>query len=370
MKVKASVLEKQNTPVHFQTLDLIEPRANEVRIKMVGTGICHTDMAHAKREFGKDLNTPIVLGHEGSGIVESVGSSVTKVKVGDHVIISNPYCGVCENCLKGNQWYCDRSADFSIILGGLDYYGTTPFSRDNEPVHTLFQQSAFAEYIVTHENTVTAIDKDFDLKIAGPLSCGLRTGAGAMYNQLRPRPSDWVCITGAGPVGLSAMWMAKAMGAKTVIVDVNQSRLDLAKETGATVTINNTGMSEDELANAVRAAADGKGTHFFVETAGNVTAMKACMKQMRGGGECAVLSVFGAISFDSYSFDCNDTHSITFGRMGNVANEVIIPVMVDLFKRGMFPFDKLIKFYPFDELQQAMDDSEEGRVIKPVVLFE
>jgi len=370
MLVTASVLEKQNTPMHFQKLELIEPRASEVRIKMVGTGICHTDIAHAKREFQKDLNTPIVLGHEGSGIVESVGASVTKVKPGDHVIISNPYCGVCENCLKGLQWYCDRSADFSLLLSGLDYYGTTPFSREGKKVHTLFQQSAFSEYIVTHENTVTKIDPNFDLRIAGPLSCGLRTGAGSMYNQLRPRPCDWVCITGAGPVGLGAMWMARAMGANTVIVDTNQSRLDFAKETGATVTINNTGMSMEELCDAIREAADGKGTHFTAESTGNPLVIKASMKQMRGGGQCAELAVAGEISFDSYTYDCNDTHTITFGRMGDVSNEIIFPVMIELYNRGMFPFDRLIQFYPFEQLQQAMDDSEAGRVIKPVILFE
>ena len=370
MKIKASVLEEQKSQLRFQMLDLIESRAKEVRIKMVGSGVCHTDIAHAKNEFNMKLNTPIVLGHEGAGIVESIGPGVTKVKVGDHVIISNPYCGVCDECMKGEQWYCEPGTDGSLHLSGLDYYGTTPFTRRGRPVHTLFQQSSFAEMIVVHENTVTKIDPDIDLKYAGPLSCGLRTGAGYVYNLLKPRPADWVCVTGAGPVGLGAMWMARAMGAKTIVLDINQSRLDMAKETGADVIINSDGMSEGEMYAAIRAAADGKGTHFLVETTGVESVIKASMKQMRGGGQCAECVVVGGISFDSYTNDCNDAHTITFGRMGNVANEIIIPVMLDLYRRGMFPFDKLITFYPFEHLQQAMDDSETGRVIKPVVLFD
>lgn len=219
MKMRAAVLERQGTPledvIKFQEIDIIEPRANEVRVKIVSSGVCHTDMAHSMNEWNMDIGVPMVLGHEGAGIVESVGPGVTKVKPGDHVVISIPSCGHCDMCTSGKEWFCEEVANLHLLTEGVDFYDTSPLSRDGEPIYFLFQQGAFAEYVCTNVNSVTKIDQDFDLKIAGPLGCGIRTGAGAVYNVLKPRPGDWVIITGSGPVGAAALMMARAMGAKT-----------------------------------------------------------------------------------------------------------------------------------------------------------
>ena len=233
MKIKAAVVDDQSKPMTIQELDIREPLDNEVRVKIISAGICHTDVAHATNEWGVPIPLPIVLGHEGAGVVESVGPGVTKFKPGDNVIVSNPSCGECDACSEGMEWYCEQAANLHILLDGVDFFGTTPLSRNGEPVSILFQQSSFAEYCVSNQRCITKIPDDFDMRIAGPIGCGMRTGAGTVYNVIKPKYGEWVIVNGAGTVGLSALWMAKAMGARVVITDVNDDRLKLAKETGA-----------------------------------------------------------------------------------------------------------------------------------------
>lgn len=184
MKIRAAVVEKQGEPCVIQEVDIREPQINEVRVKLAGTGVCHTDIAHALNLWNVPLHLPIVLGHEGAGIVESVGPGVTKVKPGDHVIISNPSCGECPACQSGREWYCEQAANNHLMLDGVDFFGTTTMTRgDGEPVHLLFQQSSFAEYVVSNHRCITKIPDDFDLKVAGPIGCGIRSGAGAVLHR-------------------------------------------------------------------------------------------------------------------------------------------------------------------------------------------
>ena len=370
MKIKAAVVDKQGEPMSIQEVDIREPLDNEVRVKIVGAGVCHTDIAHANNEWNIPLPMPMVMGHEGAGIVESVGPGVTKVKPGDHVIVSNPSCGQCDACNGGKEWYCEQSANLHILLDGVDFFGTTPLTRDGEPVHILFQQSSFAEYCVSNQRCITKIPDDFDLKLAGPIGCALRTGAGSVYNVLKPTIGEWVLCNGAGPVGLAAMWVAKAMGAQVVVVDINDERLKLAKETGADQVVNTRGMSQEEAVQAILNAMGGKGAHHMVEATAVPSAIKTAMLAVRGGGQVAQAAVANEINFDSWFFGPVDSKIITFIRMGNVSNDIIIPVICDLYKKGQFPLEKIITYYKFEDILQAMDDCVSGKVIKPVLLFD
>ena len=367
--VKAAVLKDFNQDFEIEELEQAEPEANEVRVKLVSCGICHTENAYRTKLWGTPLKMPIVLGHEGAGVVEAVGPGVTKFKVGDKVCMTTPYCGECDACKNGMTWYCERMVELQI--GGFNYYGQTPLPLKGKPVHMMFNQSALQESTVLNINNCVKLPDDFNLKIAGPLGCGLRTGAGAVYNCLKPRVCEWVAIFGTGAVGHAAMWMAKAMGAKTIVVDINRKRLDEALTKGADYAVCTEGMTDfHEIAEEIRKVADGKGVHHVVEGTGAPICHKAAMLSLRFGGHCAQVSNINAMEFERYTKDCNDGRQITFVRMGNVDGEIIIPLMADMYKRGMFPYDELLTFYKFEDVNQALKDHHEGKVFKPVILFD
>lgn len=369
MKVKAAVLHDFNQDFVIEEIDQAEPGPNEVRVKLVSCGICHTEEAYRTKEWGTPLKMPIVMGHEGAGVVVKTGPGVTRFKVGDKVCMTTPYCGECDACRSGRTWYCERTGE--LLVGGLDYNGKTPLSLNGKPVYTLFNQSAFQEYTVLHINNCVKMPDDFNMKIAGPFGCGLRTGAGTVYNCLKPKVGEWVSIFGTGTVGNAAMWMAKAMGARVVMIDINQKRLDDAKAQGADAVLNTSGMTDfREIGQKIIELTGGKGADYSVEGTGVPLCHKSAMFSLKFGGHCGQVSNINAMSFDSYSKDCNDGKEITFIKMGNVAGDEIIPVMADMYQRGLFPFDKMITFYKFEDVNQALADMVAGKVYKPVLLFD
>lgn len=336
---------------------------------MISCGICHTDEAYRTREWGTPLKLPIVLGHEGAGVVIERGPGVTRFAVGDKVCMTTPYCGECHACSSGKTWYCERAVELEI--GGFDYNGKTPLSFNGKPVHLLFNQSAFQQYTVLNINNCVKMPADFDMRLAGPLGCGLRTGAGTIYSCLKPKVGEWVSIFGTGTVGLAAMWMAKAMGARVVMVDMNQKRLDDVLAYGADAVVNTTGLNDFRLiGDRIIAKTGGKGADYTMEGTGAAICHKAAMYSLKFGGRCAQVANINAIAFNSYSKDCNDGKEITFVKMGNCDGNEIIPVMADMYKRGRFPYDKVLTFYPFEAVNQALADLAAHRVFKPVLLFD
>lgn len=203
----------------------------------------------------------------------------------------------------------------------------------------------------------------------GPLGCGLGTGSGSVFSEIKPKPGDWVVVTGAGPVGLSAVWMANAMGAKTLVIDVKQNRVDQAKELGATEAINTAGMSEEEMIAAIKSVVGPRGADALVETTGVLFVIKATMKALKYGCTCAQVSAAPNVSFSNYMNECNDGRNIHFIRYGNNNTDDFVPIMLDLWKAGKFPFDKLISFYKLEDTQKAIDDQASGAASKPVVLL-
>lgn len=370
MKAKAAVLYEKHQPVKIKTVEVREPRDREVIVKMVGSGICGTEASYQRDTWNIDFKMPVVLGHEGAGVVVKVGEKVTKTKVGDKVLIGKPFCGSCPSCKEGKTWLCEGAMNFSLLSEGYDFYGTAPMVNEKgEDVFQLFEQGSLSQYVCIYEPMVTILPDDADLRLMGPLGCGLGTGSGSVFSEIKPKPGDWVVVTGAGPVGLSAVWMANAMGAKTLVIDVKQNRVDQAKELGATEAINTAGMSEEEMIAAIKSVVGPRGADALVETTGVLFVIKATMKALKYGCTCAQVSAAPNVSFSNYMNECNDGRNIHFIRYGNNNTDDFVPIMLDLWKAGKFPFDKLISFYKLEDTQKAIDDQASGAASKPVVLL-
>ncbi len=373
IKMKAVVTVNPEAPGKYPITEIQvrDPKKGEVRIKLVSTGVCHTDIAYHTDEWKMPIALPMVMGHEGAGIVESVGEGVTKVKPGDHVVIGDPSCGECKFCKAGMPWLCARKGDTSILYGGKDDFGGTYIETlDGKGIATMFSQGSFAEYVLTKETCVTKIPEAMDLKLAGPLGCGLRAGSGAIISTVKPNPGEWVVVTGGGAVGMSALWMGKAVGAKVVLVDIQEPRLQMALDTGADAVVNSKGMTEEETTQAIIDAMGGELAVGMVECSGFAPAIKAGMSACEGGARIAQIGVCGPISFDSWFFGPVGSKKITFIAMGDISNDDIIPKLCELYMEGKFPFDKLVTTYKFSDIQQAMDDNVAGKNIKPVLLFD
>jgi aryl-alcohol dehydrogenase len=232
-EIRAAVLRAPKSPFLIESVKLDAPRADEVLVELVATGICHSDVAIVEQIL--PLPPPLVLGHEGAGIVREVGSAVTSVSVGDNVVLGFASCGECRECTGGHPAYCD-------LMGALNFGGRRPdgsaviHDSKNEPLNaSFFGQSSFATHSIARARNVVKVRRDIPLKLLGPLGCGFMTGAGTMFNVLKPERDSHVAIFGAGAVGFAALFAARAMGCRRIlVVDRVKSRLDLARELGAT----------------------------------------------------------------------------------------------------------------------------------------
>ena len=235
MKIKAAVCPEMGKPFELQHVELDKPRSDEVLVRIIGTGLCHTDLLF-KDHMGIPL--PAVYGHEGAGIVEKVGSDVTTLEPGDHVAISYNSCGKCTNCLSGKPFYCLQFTETNY--GGVRGDGSFPISMNGTPIFgCFFGQSSFAEFALATERNLVKVPTDIPIEILGPLGCGIQTGAGTVQNALKAERGSSIAVFGAGAVGLSAVMMAKVVGCEPIIcIDIKAERLKFAKEVGATHVIN------------------------------------------------------------------------------------------------------------------------------------
>ena len=365
-EIKAAVVSEKGGPFRVENLLLDEPRPEEVMIRVVATGMCHTDMVARDQLY--DVPLPIVLGHEGAGIVERVGGSVRKVAVGDHVVLTFMWCGHCKPCLNGDFTYCENF--YLLNFGGAreDGSSATCESGDRQkPIHDhFFGQSSFGTFALAHERNTVKVPKDVPVELLGPLGCGIQTGAGAVMNALKVRSGSSLAVFGGGAVGLSAVMAAHATGAAVIVVaDVVPSRLSLAKELGATHTVNS---RETDPVAAVRQIT-GEGSDFTLESSGRPAVLRQAIDALAIRGTCAIVGA-PALGTEA-SFDVNGV--MTAGKRiigvieGDSTPDLFIPSLIELYKLGRFPFDKLVKFYTFDQINQAAEDSEKGMTIKPIV---
>ncbi len=286
MEITAAVLERYHEPLEVKTLLIDEPQPGEVLVRTVATGVCHTDAI--ARDEDMPFPAPGVLGHEGAGIVEAVGGGVTAVAPGDPVVIGWPWCGTCRNCLAGRQRYCAQMPPLVTAGGRPD--GTSALRRPSgEPVHShFFGQSSFATHVMTYERSVVKVPEDAPLELLGPLACGLSTGAGAVFNALQPPAGSSIAVFGTGAVGLAAVMAARESGCTEIVaIDVVPSRLALARELGATETIDASGGTD--VVGAVREVTGGAGIDFTLECTGNMTVLRQAVDALAMPGVCGVI---------------------------------------------------------------------------------
>ncbi|CUX68753.1 NAD(P)-dependent alcohol dehydrogenase (plasmid) [Agrobacterium tumefaciens] len=359
----AAVSRAKSQPLILECIGIDEPRSDEILVRIVASGVCHTDMV--VRDQGYDVPQPLVLGHEGSGVVEKVGADVKGLQAGDHVALSYAYCGKCEKCLSGTPFYC-------VDFFGRNFRGTRP--DGSCPLHDssgkqingcFFEQSSFATFAIATERNAVKIPKDIPLELIGPLGCGLQTGAGAVLNCLRPKKGASLAIFGAGAVGLAAAMAARIAECGTIIVvDLNRERLELAKELGATHTVN---AREVDSVKAIHEIVPG-GVDFSLECTSSPKVFRQAVDCLGVPGTC------GLVGSSALGTEASiDIGSFLFGRtlVGVVEGQSIpstfVPELIGYWREGRFPFEKLVQFYDLSDINQAMADSESGKVIKPIV---
>jgi aryl-alcohol dehydrogenase len=364
VKIQAAVLPGTHQPFSVQEIELdSQLRPNEVLVKVLATGLCHTDLA--VRDEHLPVPLPAVLGHEGAGVVEAVGSNVTRVAVGDHVVLAPASCGKCEYCRTGHPSYCDQL--FQLNAPGPRPDGSYPFhdAQGQALGSFFFGQSSFGTYALASENNTVKVPTDVPLEILGPLGCGLQTGAGTVLNVLRPTAGDSIAVFGVGPVGLAALMAAKAAGCTTIIaVDVHDNRLELAISLGATHTINSKTHVPTSFINEYILPG---GVHFTVDTTGRSEVVNQAVSSLKFMGRCALVGISGATKLEIDTTALNAGRSVVYVMEGDSVPQVFIPRLIELYKKGLFPFDKLIQFYELADINQAVADTESGTTLKAII---
>ncbi|CCA93861.1 NAD(P)-dependent alcohol dehydrogenase [Novosphingobium sp. PP1Y] len=363
MEAYAAIIERQGGDFVLDNVSIEDPRDGEVLVKVAAAGMCHTDLTVRDQYYPTPL--PAVLGHEGAGVIEKVGRGVSTVKPGDKVVLSFSYCGTCPSCLKGHQAYCPSLFPLNFMGRRLD--GSTPITRNGEDVNAcFFGQSSFATYSIASENNCVKVADDAQIELLGPLGCGIQTGAGAILNSLQPAPGSSIAIFGVGSVGLSALMAAKSSGClKIIAVDRNPARLEVARELGATDVIDASTTNAQEAIVAMT----GGGTDYAMDTTAIPQVLRSAVESTHNMGETAVVG--GAKMGTEFSLDMNN---ILFGRKlrgvveGSSTPQVFIPQLIAMQKAGLFPFEKLCSFYDFDQINQAVEDTEKtGSAIKAIL---
>jgi aryl-alcohol dehydrogenase len=364
MRTTAAVAHSIRSPFSVEEIELPDLGDTDVLVRIVSVGICHTDIASRDGQIPAPF--PTVLGHEGAGVVERIGRQVRKVAPGDHVVLAPDSDGTCEQCVSGEPTYCERFRELNFQAGAN---GRTARLADGRLAFIkYFGQSSFAHDAVAGERGVVKVSKDLPLKLLGPLGCSMQTGAGTVMNGLRPGPGSTIAVLGVGPVGMAAILGSVVCGCDTIIaVGRTDSKLELAKQLGATHVINTT--HAPDVGNAVRAVVP-QGVNFIVDAAG-VAPLNALA--LGGLARRGTLAVVASPPAADKALDVPWAGLLLQGQAvrgfveGNSIPDIFIPRLCDLYAQGRFPFDKIVRFYPFAEINRAIDDQRNGVSIKPIL---
>jgi len=361
MRSRSAVLRGTQDPFTIEPVELEEPRAGEVLVRIAGCGLCHTDEMARTGLLGETF-LPAVLGHEGSGVVERVGPDVTGVAAGDHVVLSFDSCGACPACRSARPTLCAGFELHNLAGRRSDGSGAATDASGAPLTSRWFGQSSFGEYAVAAARSLVKVGPGLPLELLGPLGCGLQTGAGTVLNVLRPGPGQSIAIFGAGAVGLSAVMAARACGASDVVaVDLNPERRKLALELGATRVVDG---AEPALAAAVKG--DGPGLDFSFDSTAVAAVMVTAIEVLRRPGTAALVGAGLDLLTVHPAFLAGKT--VTYVYEGGGLPQVFIPGLIDLWRRGAFPFDRLIRRYPLKQINEAEADVRAGRTVKAVLI--
>lgn len=367
---KAAVLYEVNQPLKVENITVAPPEAGEVRVKLGASGICHTDLTIASGQFPAP-DFPIVLGHEGAGVVESIGAGVTGFSPGDHVVMTvTPSCGECHWCKRGQQTLCGPGMQVTTTSAMAD--GTNRFSLDHgKSVKQLGGLGTFSEYVVVQQQSLIKIDADVPFDVAALFGCAVLTGVGAAHNAVDIRPGDVVAVIGIGGVGLNVIQGAMACGAARVIaIDLDQTKLDTAVKFGATDFVINDSTLNDRILDLT----DGVGVDICFEVVGSeVTAAQALSITRRGGQTCIV----GMASLDaelnvSLAVEMQVNQKKILGCNTGAGNpKKDIPDFIDWMKSGRLKIAELISSrYPLEDINQAMESLSAGSETRAVVVYD
>ena len=356
----AAVIYEPQGEFVLETVQLDDLRKDEVLVRNEASGICHTDFVAQNI-----MTLPAVVGHEGAGIVEAVGSGVRNVKPGDRVIMSYPSCGCCAQCKDDQPYFCDEH--IPLGFNGTRNDGSSTIFKNNTPLSSsFFQQSSFANHSIAIDRNIIRVDHSQPAEMLAAIPCGVQTGAGSILNTFKVKKNESVIVFGSGAVGLSAIMAAKLAGAFPIIaVDVIEDRLNLALELGATNIVN---VSNEDAVEQIREILP-YGADYTLETSANEKALEDAISCLKTGGDCGMVIAphFG----EKYPFSPTEIFKRAANLKGiiqgsSVPGDFLIKLL-DLNKQGLMPFDRMIKTYDFADINQAVKDTKAGISIKPVL---
>jgi len=363
VRADAAVLRDPKGHFAIEEVTLDQPRAGEVLVDVVATGLCHTDLLARSMPTGH-YQLPMIFGHEGAGVVAGVGPGVTAFTPGDPVIMSFDSCGRCQQCRRGEPAYCDsfnqlngsgRRMDGSA--GAADASGCAVGAR-------WFGQSSFAGSALVSERSCVAAPRDVPLELLGPLACGVQTGAASVIETMRIRPGQSIAVFGSGTVGLSAIMAARVAGAAEIIaVDVLENRRELALQLGATHALDG---SDPDLAALICDLTDG-GACYALETTGKASVIRMAVASLRRRSFCGLVGV-GTEPIELAPDALGAGRTLSYLLEGGAVPQNFIPRLITLWRRNEFPFDQLITTYPMAAINEAERDCISGRCVKPVLI--
>jgi aryl-alcohol dehydrogenase len=364
MRTRAAVVEAQGQPFTLAEVELDAPREDEVLVRMVATGVCHTDITMG--HFLPAEMFPNVFGHEGAGVVEQVGAGVQGLEEGDHVVLSFRSCRDCAKCRAGLVGYCDQTLLLNYM--GMRMDGSTSMSRDGNPVFgNFFGQSSMAAHALAYaDNCVKVLDPTLDLSIVAPYGCGFQTGAGTVLNVIRPGADDSLVVYGVGAVGLAAIAAARAEGVESVVaVDPLETRRAVAEKLGA-VSVDPTGV--ENVVDRVKELTGG-GAAYGIDTTALPEVVKQAQQSLAVRGTLVALGL-GA---QEYALDAIDLlqggKTVTSSIEGDSDPHEMVPRLLEMRAAGTFPMDDLVTTYPAEEIGRAVADVTSGAVVKPVLVW-
>ena len=369
IKCKAAIAWGPGQPLSIEEVEVMPPQAGEVRVRIVATGVCHTDAFTLSGEDPEGV-FPCILGHEGGGIVESIGEGVTSVKVGDHVIpLYTPECGECKFCKSGKTNLCQK---IRATQGkGLMPDGTTRFSKDGQPIYHYMGTSTFSEYTVLPEISIAKVDPAAPLEEVCLLGCGVTTGIGAVMNTAKVKEGENVAIFGLGGIGLSAVIGARlAKAGRIIAIDINESKFELARKLGATDCINPNDYDKP-IQEVIVELTDG-GVDFSFECIGNVKVMRAALECChKGWGESVIIGVAGAgQEISTRPFQLVTGRVWRGSAFGGVRGRSELPSYVQRYMQGEFKLDDFITHtMGLEQINEAFELMHEGKSIRTVIHY-
>jgi Zn-dependent alcohol dehydrogenase len=354
----AAVLRASGKSFEIDQVEIEKPRPDEVLVRIEAVGVCHSDLVVAGMAQPQQL--PMVLGHEGAGLIEAIGEKVTDLRLGDRVLLSYAWCGQCPNCQRNRMAYCAQSDPLNLAGSRLD--GSGGMRIGSMPVRARFcGQSSFATYALAAAHTVVPVPDDVPFEILAPLGCGVQTGAGTVLNALQPEAGSSIAVFAVGSVGLSAIMAAKVAGCERIIaVDPKSQRRELALALGATAAVDPVDAKQ-----AIRPGVD-----YAIDCIGKPEVARAAIASLAAPGVCAIVGLQGMCT----PIDLDLAKLVGKGQTlrgvveGNAVPRTFIPQLINLYRNGLLPVDQLVTTFPLDEINEAIAATQRGDVVKAVLI--